>query len=305
MTGVHIVVGWPPPVRYDRKLATRVMNLCASLRRRGLLEGALLTLPPADADRSRSRVFTLIQSLHSTGVRSAGVLVSLKALQPSDLDECLSAGVRDFVFIEDSISARDALGIVDRSRLRALTEVRIRVWLTDACRGAYQSHMAAWVSAFDFPVEVAPAPFALADGWAPASPSPARQVHAPIDCEWLKSVVTLGEDGSLLPCPAHRTVARHPAPAKDADAVMARLAEWHGSLGRNAVCARCDRPVRFGVADWLGSRQVPGPAVPPEPRKYHDYLGRNAAETPPEELQQMLDEFALRIERSSEPGSVR
>lgn len=302
---MHVVVGWPPPVRYDRELAMRVMNLCASMRRRAQLESVLVTLPPADPDRSRSRVFTLLQSLHSAGVSSAGVLVSLTSLHASDLDECLSAGVRDFVFIEESISAREALHIVGASRLRAMPEVRVRVWLAEACRGAYQNHMAAWMSAFDFAVEVAPAPFALANGSAASSPSPAREVHALTDCEWLKSVVTVAEDGSLLPCPAHRSLAGSAVSAKDADTVMAKLAEWHGALGRNAVCVRCDRPIRFGIADWLGSRQVPGPAIPPDQRKYHDYVGRNAAETPPDELEQLIDKFAQRIDCSSGPGGVQ
>ena len=301
---MHIVVGWPPPVRYDRELATRVMNLCASMRRRGQLEGVLVTLPPADPERSRSRVFTLLQSLHSTGVSSAGVLASLTTLKPSDLDECLAAGVRDFVFIEESISARDALHIVGASRLRAMTEVRVRVWLSDACRGAYQNHMAAWMSAFDFAVEIAPAPFATANGSAGSSVSAARPVSALTDCEWLKSVVTVGEDGSVLPCPAHRSLPGPAVSAKDADTVMAKLAEWHGSLGRNALCIRCDRQIRFGIADWMGSRQVQPPAIPLDQRKYYDNVGRNAAETPPDELEQLIDEFAQRIDGSSGPRGV-
>jgi hypothetical protein len=303
---VHVLIGWPPPVPYGHELATRVMNLCGTLRRRGLLEGVLATLPPADAERSRARVFALLQSLVSSGVGSAGVLLSLTTLQASDLEECLSAGILDYVFLEESATAHGALGVLGASRLPREAAARVRVWVTDASQGAYQKHMAAWVSAFDFAGELAPAPFSLADGApaAPAGPATAPPALALVGCEWRKSVITVTGDGSVLPCPAHLPLGGPTVSASDPDLVLARLAEWHGSLDTSALCARCDRPVRFGIQDWLGSRQVQAPASPEGERKYHDYVGRDASEATEEELDHLLEELGRRIDRCAEPGDL-
>jgi len=301
---MYVVVGWPPHAKLSRTLATQVMNLCATVRRRNDLHGALMGLPPADDERGRQRVFAILQSLRSSGLSSAGVMISLDQANADAIDECLSAGIADLVFVNDRHDVRESLAIVSASRLPAMPDARVRLWLTQAARGQYQRHMAAWKSAFDFRVEVAPAPFALDVPPGNGAAVSGRGEVDPIACEWQRSVVCVAGEGTVHACPAHSRSTDRSMAADAPDIVLATLATWRASLNDSPICRDCDRPPRFGIADWLGPQPPPEDTALPAARKYRDHVGRNALAAMASELDRLIEEFATRVEESSGPNTA-
>jgi hypothetical protein len=264
----------------------------------GELAGVLVALPPARTPQSRRGVYSLLNSLRSVQVYQAAVVLPISGLEVCDIDECLAEGVSDFVFVEDSLSALRALGVIGSSRLPTKPETRVRLWLTDECRGACQQHAVAWSSAFSFAVEVMAAPFPMhstprrATAEAAVAPSLAR-------CEWLRNVITISGGGELLPCPAHRAAGTPAATLNSPIATLRTLGQWRESLGADELCRRCDRRARFSVEDWFGPRSVALPASEDAEPTLRDHVKRDASSCGQGELDRLLVAFAERVEQSS------
>jgi hypothetical protein len=291
---MDVVIGWPDAATFDRTTANRVLSLCAYLVQRGSLGRVVAAMPPPGRVEDCARLFALAGSLRRVGAPALAVLADVSRLEPTDLDNFLDMGIREFIMLAGEGSVRAALQLIVCSRLSGTESVRVRLWLERSRAGEFQRYITAWRSAFPFVIEASPAPFPV-ELTVPLAPRRCELSPRPLRCAWLRSVLTISNTGTLVPCPLHVATGHH-RPLEWAEADGPLQARWAELLGESSICSSCALAARF---DGSGLDRNNAGKIVSTQAEYFDHVGEEAGKLPESELSVTITAFATRIAASA------
>jgi hypothetical protein len=242
-------------------------SFCAQLMRSRTLAGCLASLPKGDD--ARGRLFAFLQSLKRASGGESTVAMHATVVTSELLRECEVAGVDRIIVVQNGERNGDAFVSVARFlEANPATRVSVHVWLDSAFPGGIHQASMRWLHAFGTRIVVDVAPVTLATTPV-ALPNPRLSVlqissgvgtrsggaHDDIACEWLHSTITVGADGSVLPCPYHTSRSSLPMDQPPTDLLFA-IASFPQTLRTNDVCLGCARRMRFTIPEWMRSRPM-------------------------------------------------
>jgi hypothetical protein len=226
-----------------------------------------------------------------------GVLVNASAMSSGDLAATDAAGLDEAIIVQDSGDPETTIELVRAyQHAHHAGMMSIRVWLNKGVRGALQAQVCAWKHATGGLLAVEPAPFwsQEIEGSTPTAVTAAQ----PLNCEWLRTALTVSASGIVVPCPAHILQNGHGSQAKSAADMITRRSVLLQTVGANPVCRSCDRLARFvGAIDFESPTQTRPRVLRYEagPREYQDHVGRDAGRLSPPEQQAALADLVARI----------
>lgn len=294
-----LVAGWPSLTHYALPMRQGLANLGAVLREEQLITGCMAALP--SKAEGRQWLFSFFDALRSVGIHRIGVMLPVSELSQSTLWECRSAGIREVVLIQDVDVPEAAIEIVSQDQETALDgRMELRVWLDHLPGGNYIHSVCAWRRKVPTVLTLEPSPFIRHEPPG-ATAAPTKQNSAPLECDWLNSILTVLDSGVVVPCPAHAPRNAPVLGRDDSANILKCVMEWRDALNSSPVCRSCHRLGRFMIPDCVFAPDQPEQTIRLQPSTvpYIDHVQCDAGIFSEGKFEKSLADFLIRVRRSN------
>lgn len=294
-----ILIGSRDTILYEESLRSNMAVFTSELLREGKITGCLAALPTEK--EARRWLFSFLDSLKCAGGGRVGVLLLATAATETDFAECDAAGLDEVVIVQGSENPETVIGaLLNYRRANPDNGLGFRVWLDPDAGGYLQRKAGAWKRAVPWllSMELTPLSWAsAAHDSAPQNGKTHKNGNQPLACDWLRSAITISCSGSVTPCPQHSPRDGVSLATNSAAQVIAKIDDWHESLGAHPVCRSCHSLARFSIPGWMkdGSNLTRETKARESFVRYDDLIGRNVGSVSEEERESLLADFAGRV----------